>query len=58
VLSLLDVRVTVLSHGKAGSRSGSGGPVQLRIEGSVAHDLLLLSAESDWHPLVGATARA
>jgi len=58
VLALLDVRVTVVSHGRPGSRSGPGGPVQLRIEGAVAHDVLLLSAERDWHPLVGATARA
>lgn len=58
VLALMDVRVTVLAHGRPGSRSGPGGSVQLRIEGAVAHDLLLLSAESNWHPLAGATARA
>jgi len=58
VLTLLNVRVTVVSHGRPGNRSGPGGPVQLRLEGTVAHDLLLLSAESDWHPPVGATARA
>ncbi len=58
VLALLDVRVTILSHGQPGSRSGPGGPVRLRVEGSVAHDALLLSAESDWHPPLEATAPA
>lgn len=45
VLALLDVRVTVLDH------AHDGQPVRVRVEGSVAHDLLLLSAESDWKPV-------
>lgn len=56
VLALLDVRVTVLDHGQPGNRARRGGPVRLRVEGSVAHDLLLAGAESDWHPCVLATA--
>ncbi|MEO6205096.1 MAG: hypothetical protein ABIO67_06920, partial [Mycobacteriales bacterium] len=55
VLDLLDVRVTILSHGGRGGpvragRGGSQSPMQLRVEGSIAHGLVLASAESDWHP--------
>ena len=61
VLELLDVRVTIVSHGGGGGevRAGRGGsqePMRLRVEGNVAHGLLLASAESDWHLPVGASA--
>ncbi len=45
VLQLLDVRVSVLEH------AHDGRPVQVRVEGSVAHDLLLMAAESDRRPV-------
>lgn len=56
VLDLLDVKVTILSHGRPGSRAGVGGPVALRVEGCVLHGMLLASAESDWHPRILASA--
>ncbi len=50
VLALLDVRVSVLEH-------PADGPVRLRVEGSVAHDVLLRGVEPDVAPAVLATGR-
>lgn len=50
VLALLDVHVTVTEH------ASDDQPVKLLVEGTVADEMLLTSADNDWHLTVGASA--